>query len=248
MGGIFSFLNTFFVGSLLMSVVLVVMMLFQFRQRINHLQEKSETMLQIINSIVEKMNIKEIELSGNSGGGHNSVEEISPMTTMPQIEPQIEPQMQPQTFQGFTEIENLKHQDSEGEDEDDDESDDESGEESENEGEEQSDDESEDEDEDEEQEDEESKRVDVVAIDEISQVTDIDVTENNEDEQELTLEDVNNEVEEEQEEQEEHEDVADDNSLEKMTVAQLKDAVRDRGLASNPSKLRKSELIELLSN
>ena len=242
MGGIFSFLNTFFVGSLLMSVVLVVMMLFQFRQRINHLQEKSETMLQIINSIVEKMNIKEIELSGNSGGGHNSVEEISPMTTMPQIEPQ----MQPQTFQGFTEIENLKHQDSEGEDEDDDdESDDESGEESENEGEEQSDDESEDEDEDEEQEDEESKRVDVVAIDEISQVTDIDVTENNEDEQELTLEDANNEVEVEDEEQE---DVADDNSLAKMTVAQLKDAVRDRGLASNPSKLRKSELIELLSN
>ena len=33
-----------------------------------------------------------------------------------------------------------------------------------------------------------------------------------------------------------------------MTVAQLKDAVRDRGLASNPSKLRKSELIELLTN
>tara|TARA_Y100000022_G_C13253555_1_gene378427 strand:- start:649 stop:1362 length:714 start_codon:yes stop_codon:yes gene_type:complete len=237
MGGIFSFLNTFFVGSLLMSVVLVVMMLFQFRQRINHLQEKSETMLQIINSIVEKMNIKEIELSEQTSGGHNTVQEISPMAPMQQIEPE----MQPQTFQGFTEIENLKHQDSEGEDEDDDdESDDESGEESENEGEEKSDDEDESEDEDEE--DEESKSVDVVAIDEISQVTDIDVTENNEEEQELTLEDGNNEDEEQDEEQE------DDNSLAKMTVAQLKDAVRDRGLASNPSKLRKSELIELLTN
>ena len=240
MGGIFSFLNTFFVGSLLMSVVLVVMMLFQFRQRINHLQEKSETMLQIINSIVEKMNIKEIELSEQTSGGHNTLQEISPMAPMQQIEPE----MQPQTFQGFTEIENLKHQDSEGEDEDDDESDDEcddeSGEESENEGEEKSDDEDESEDEDEE--DEESKSVDVVAIDEISQVTDIDVTENNEEEQELTLEDGNNEDEEQDEEQE------DDNSLAKMTVAQLKDAVRDRGLASNPSKLRKSELIELLTN
>ena len=60
------------------------------------------------------------------------LQEISPMAPMQQIEPQ--------TFQGFTEIENLKHQDSEGED--DDESDDECGEEeSENEGEEKSDDE-----------------------------------------------------------------------------------------------------------
>jgi hypothetical protein len=244
MGGIFSFLNTFFVGSLLMSVVLVVMMLFQFRQRINHLQEKSETMLQIINSIVEKMNIKEIELSEKSSGGHNYVEEISPMATMQQIEPE----MQPQTFQGFTEIENLKHQDSEGEDEDDDDESEE--EESEDEDEEQSDDEdeeqSDDEDGDESENEEPSKSVNVIAIDEISQVTDMDVAENNEEEQELTLEEVviedNTEGEGEEGEEE------DDNSLARMTVSQLKDAVRDRGLASNPSKLRKSELIELLTN
>ena len=235
MGGIFSFLNTFFVGSLLMSVVLVVMMLFQFRQRINHLQEKSETMLQIINSIVEKMNIKEIELSGNSGGGQNSVEEISPLVTMQQIEPQ--------TFQGFTEIENLKQQDSEGED--DDESDDESGEEvSENEDEEQSYDEDEDESEDEEEDEEKSEleQVDIVAVDEISQVTDMDVTKDVQEEQDLSLEDDENE------DDEEEGNTEDDNSLAKMTVAQLKDAVRERGLASNPSKLRKSELIELLTN
>jgi len=232
MGGIFSFLNTFFVGSLLMSVVLVVMMLFQFRQRINHLQEKSETMLQIINSIVEKMNIKEIELSGQSVGGHNSVEENSPMATISQI--------QPQTFQGFTEIENLKHQDSE---DDDDESDDESGEESENENEEDEDDDDDDEDE------QKEESLVVVAIDEISQVTDIDVTENNEDEQELTFDEQDNNADEADEADDADEaDEADDNSLAKMTVAQLKDAVRDRGLASNPSKLRKSELIELLTN
>ena len=235
MGGIFSFLNTFFVGSLLMSVVLVVMMLFQFRQRINHLQEKSETMLQIINSIVEKMNIKEIELSGQSVGGHNSVEENSPMATISQI--------QPQTFQGFTEIENLKHQDSE---DDDDESDDESGEESENENEEDEDDDDDDEDE------QKEESLVVVAIDEISQVTDIDVTENNEDEQELTFDEQDNNADEADEADEADDaddaDEADDNSLAKMTVAQLKDAVRDRGLASNPSKLRKSELIELLTN
>ena len=43
-------------------------------------------------------------------------------------------------------------------------------------------------------------------------------------------------------------DIPDDSSLAKLTVAQLRDAVRDKGLASNTSKLRKSELIELLSH
>ena len=237
MGSIFSFLNTFFVGSLLASVVLVVMMLFQFRQRINHLQEKSETMLQIINSIVEKMNIRELELS--SGGAPAA------------------------TFSGFSSLqdmgtvievdENTSEDDREDEesDKENDEDVEESGEEDDEESDEELDEElDEDEEEDEEEDDEEDEVVvvegDVEPIERIPlvrQEASGDLPEELDMEHSDEVSQVSVEV-----PDDISSDIPDDSSLAKLTVAQLRDAVRDKGLASNTSKLRKSELIELLSH
>lgn len=235
MGSIFSFLNTFFVGSLLASVVLVVMMLFQFRQRINHLQEKSETMLQIINSIVEKMNIRELELS--SGGGAPAA-----------------------TFSGFSSLqdmgtvievdENTSEDDREDE-ESDKENDEEDEEESDEEDEEEDDEDAEESDEEDEEEDEEDAEVAVVEgdVEHIERIPLVRQEASGDLPQELDMEhsdevsqvsvEVPDDI---------SSDIPDDSSLAKLTVAQLRDAVRDKGLASNTSKLRKSELIELLSH
>ena len=239
MGSIFSFLNTFFVGSLLASVVLVVMMLFQFRQRINHLQEKSETMLQIINSIVEKMNIRELELS-SSGGAPAA------------------------TFSGFSSLQDMgtvievdeNTSEDDREDEESEKENDEDAEESDEEDEEESDEEldEENDEEDGEEDDEEDDEEDEVAVVEgdvehIERIPLVRQEASGDLPQELDMEhsdevsqvsvEVPDDI---------SSDIPDDSSLAKLTVAQLRDAVRDKGLASNTSKLRKSELIELLSH
>ena len=218
MGGIFSFLNTFFVGSLLMSVILVVMMLFQFRQRIKQLEEKGDTMLQIINSIVEKMKITELEVSPQYVGGNTGIlneEEDNFMTSGQVLFPQHEEEM---------------------------EDDEESGDEDEESGDE--DEESGDEDEQEQEQDESGYEQ------EQEQEEDINNYENKEDTVvsdipesiEVSETDVNSLVSDEGLSK-------DDNSsvFSKLTVSQLKEEVKNKGLASNISKLRKSELIELLA-
>lgn len=235
MGSIFSFLNTFFVGSLLASVVLVVMMLFQFRQRINHLQEKSETMLQIINSIVEKMNIRELELS--SGGGAPAA-----------------------TFSGFSSLQDMGtvievDENTSEDDREDEESDKENDEEDEEESDEEDEEDEEEDDEDAEESDEEDDDEDAEVIvvqgdvESIERIPLVRQEASGDLPQELDMEhsdevsqvsvEVPDDI---------SSDIPDDSSLAKLTVAQLRDAVRDKGLASNTSKLRKSELIELLSH
>lgn len=250
---IFSFLNTFFVISLLLSVVVVVLMLYQFRQRINQLEEKTQTMLEIVNSIVEKLNIREIEISGGAGG-YVPVE-------MPEDTPEMERLMnQDISIEEYVESDNNSYDD---EGECDEESEEDSEEESDNEDNGESEPESEDDD----NEDDES---------------DGEEQEQQERERESGDEEDDTEVQEQQETQETKEDVSEpkgttmyidipdevdiptdtnttdemDNTsvmtsatdeLSKMTVPQLKDVVRERGLqSSNISKMRKGELIELL--
>ena len=67
MVSIMSFLNTFFIGSVLMSVVLVAMMLYHFRQRMNSLEMRVSTLLEIVNNIVTKLNIQEMDLTQHEG-------------------------------------------------------------------------------------------------------------------------------------------------------------------------------------
>jgi outer membrane biosynthesis protein TonB len=234
---VFSFLNTFFVLSLLLSVVVVVLMLYQFRQRINQLEEKTQTMLEIVNSIVEKLNIREIEISGGAGG-HVPVE-------MPEDTPEMERLMnQDISIEEYVESDNNSY-DNEGE--------------SEGESEEESDDEEESDGEDEEESDDEEEEVQEVQetqetqqeIQEIQQEIQEDVSEPTgttmyidiPDEVDIptdtnTTDDMDNTS---------VMTTGTTDELSKLTVSQLKDAVREKGIqSSNISKMRKGELIELL--
>ena len=67
MVSIINFLNTFFIGSVLTSVVLVAMMLYHFRQRMNSLETRVSTLLEIVNNIVTKLNIQEMDLTQQGG-------------------------------------------------------------------------------------------------------------------------------------------------------------------------------------
>ena len=230
---IFSFLNTFFVISLLLSVVVVVLMLYQFRQRINQLEEKTQTMLEIVNSIVEKLNIREIEISGGAGG-YVPVE-------MPEDTPEMERLMnQDISIEEYVESDNNSYDDEgesdeESEGEEDDESD---GEEDEESGDEEDDTEvqqQQEEQQEEQQETQETKEdvsepkgttmyIDIP--DEVDIPTDTNTTDEMDNTSVMT---------------------SATDELSKMTVPQLKDVVRERGLqSSNISKMRKGELIELL--
>ena len=227
MGGIFSFLNTFFVGSLLMSVILVVMMLFQFRQRIKQLEEKGDTMLQIINSIVEKMKITELEVSPQYAGQSNvTLNELSDENFRIKT-----------IFLSEDEEEEMENEEESGDEEEEMENEEESGDEQESgdEEEQESEDEEEQESEDEEEQEQEqeSELVNEIVKDTIEDIPEtIEVSET----------DVNSLVSDEGLSK-------DDNSsvFSKLTVSQLKEEVKNKGLASNISKLRKNELIELLA-
>ena len=227
---IFSFLNTFFVISLLLSVVVVVLMLYQFRQRINQLEEKTQTMLEIVNSIVEKLNIREIEISGGAGG-YVPVE-------MPEDTPEMERLMnQDISIEEYVESDNNSYDDEgesdeESEGEEDDESD---GEEDEESGDEEDDTEVQQQQE-EQQETQETKEdvsepkgttmyIDIP--DEVDIPTDTNTTDEMDNTSVMTT--------------------GTTDELSKLTVSQLKDAVREKGIqSSNISKMRKGELIELL--
>ena len=219
MGGIFSFLNTFFVGSLLMSVILVVMMLFQFRQRIKQLEEKGDTMLQIINSIVEKMKITELEVSPQYAGQSNvTLNELSDENFRIKT-----------IFLSEDEEEEMENEEESGDEEEEMENEEESGDEQESGDEE----EQESEDEEEQEQEQESELVNEIVKDTIEDIPEtIEVSET----------DVNSLVSDEGLSK-------DDNSsvFSKLTVSQLKEEVKNKGLASNISKLRKNELIELLA-
>jgi outer membrane biosynthesis protein TonB len=232
---VFSFLNTFFVLSLLLSVVVVVLMLYQFRQRINQLEEKTQTMLEIVNSIVEKLNIREIEISGGAGG-HVPVE-------MPEDTPEMERLMnQDISIEEYVESDNNSY-DNEGESEeesdDEEESDGEDEEESDGEDEEESDDEEEEQQEEVQETQEEQQEIQedvseptgttmyIDIPDEVDIPTDTNTTDDMDNTSVMTT--------------------GTTDELSKLTVSQLKDAVREKGIqSSNISKMRKGELIELL--
>ena len=53
--GIFSFIETFFFLSLAISFVLILLLVYHFKQRISLLEKKNDTMITIINDIAREM-------------------------------------------------------------------------------------------------------------------------------------------------------------------------------------------------
>ena len=70
---VYGFLNTFFVASILISSILVVVLVYHFRQRLGAMEEKTETLLQIVNNVVQKLNHDESD---------NGIQNIVPLSNV----------------------------------------------------------------------------------------------------------------------------------------------------------------------
>ena len=62
--GLFSFIETFFFVSLAITFILILLLVYHFRQRFNALEEKSDTMFELINNIVSELNAVRNEQHG----------------------------------------------------------------------------------------------------------------------------------------------------------------------------------------
>ena len=53
--GLFNYIDTFFFISLGITFILILLLVFHFKQRISTLEQKTETMFEIINNIVQEL-------------------------------------------------------------------------------------------------------------------------------------------------------------------------------------------------
>jgi hypothetical protein len=226
--GIFNYIDTFFFISLGITFILILLLVFHFKQRISSLEEKNETMFEIINNMVQElMQIKYI-VTTPLPTSYMSQENL-PGSTSHFIQTPSLPMNNIIHFDSnkivVSDEEDL---DDEDEEENSDEEDDEE------------------EDSDEEDEEEEIKVINVALNDSIqlSEIHDIIDTEStngnivvekiNTNDSEIDNSDIQKEVKKE--------------IYRKMTLSALKSIVIEKGLLSDPSKLKKQELLKLLES
>ena len=241
--GLFSFIETFFFVSLGITFILILLLVYHFRQRFTTLEQKCDTMFELINNIVTELNT----LRNVQPGFHPEEENIS-----------FHPE---HMLQHAQHLERLNRVNEEGENDEEESDEEDSGEEESNEedsGEEESDEE------DSVQNANDENSVKIITLenadngmlnelpDEMNYVSDNENESNNEmlelnemdtvvvEKLEIKyLENMNNE-----QSQLEHTDEA----YHKMSLQTLKGLVITKGLCSNPSKLKKNELLKLLES
>jgi len=253
-----SFLDTFFILSLGITFVLLLVLVYHFRKRLNENEDKYEKLLSIVNDIVQKLNEQQIEAQSftqmtsailNSQNNNNNNNEISD-----NIHYDIDDndEIDGDTFIGNEEEEEwvstvvgIVNDEEEEDDEEEEEEDDEEEEEDDDEEDDEEDDDEEEED-DEEEDEEEEERVKTINITEIEGVDDIDVDELEEDIEPIDETEVS--LDEEPLSLVEPIKVDKTNEIDyfSMTVTDLRKIVKDKQLSSNVSKLKKQELIDLL--
>jgi hypothetical protein len=269
----FNFIETFFFISLGITFVLVLSLVYHFKQRISGLEQKCDTMFEIINDIVKQLNAIRMQ---NNVPFMNVFNPIS--KTMPEIQHFINEPMDISENEYNNRIEEEEYDDAEeGDDDDDDEDDDEE------------DDDEEDDDEDDEEGDEEvvdqreeDREVENVVEDEGSiKIINVNITDSNEI-TELSVEELTDNNDYNENDTEETEPIEPVNiepiSVEKimpldeqdnvdasgeteinkkesekevykkMSLSALKTLVISKGLCSDASKLKKHELLKLLEN
>jgi len=234
--GIFNYIDTFFFISLGITFILILLLVFHFKQRMTDLENKSETMFEIINNIVK---------------------EITSIKQMPFLNSCCEPKTC--AYVGSTVVEHknvitlnddkiiVSDDDSDDEDEDDDSDDDSS---------------------DDEYDSDEipalqilENNVKIISVDmgDVIEIEEPALSEDNEESEEPVLENVQldnlkvEKVEEPAPGEEETKDniTAGETSKEiyrKMTLPALKSLVITKGLSSDPSKLKKQDLLKLLES
>jgi hypothetical protein len=227
--GLFNYIDTFFFISLGITFILILLLVFHFKQRIASLEQKNETMFEIINNMVQELvQIKYIITS------QQPVENVTPPSSIHLIHNPSLPMNMP--MNNIIHFDNNKIVVSDDE-EDSDDSDNSDEEDSEN----------DDDDSDEEPEEEDEIKVinvalnDSVQLNEVDDIIDVEPTTGN-----IVVEKMNT-----TESEIDNSDIQKEVKKEiyrKMTLSALKSIVIEKGLLSDPSKLKKQELLKLLES
>lgn len=248
--GLFSFVETFFFVSLGITFILILLLVYHFRQRFISLEQKCDTMFELINNIVTELNS---ERRSTHGFGVTS----PPVLFYPEPDGHTAVGGQAEKSEPFTDM-----------DEDSDEGSDEDGEDDEDSDDEYSDDDEDDEDSDDDGEnghihiapmdETDNNSVKVILLDQVEELTelpvdDMDDSDSDDSDKPIDLvESVPIVVEKldvqhlEQVPAETHAEKAANEVYNKMSLQALKTLVITKGLSSDPSKMKKADLIKLL--
>ena len=244
--GLFSFVETFFFVSLGITFILILLLVYHFRQRFISLEQKCDTMFELINNIVTELNN---ERRSTHGFGVTS----PPVLFYPEPDGQTAMGGQAEKPEPFTDMDDSDDEtsDEEGEDSDDEYSDDDEDEESEDEGEyshihiapmDETD----------------NNSVKVILLDQVEELTELPVDEMDDSDSDDSDKPIDLVVSEpivvekldvqhlEQVPAESHAEKAANEVYNKMSMQALKTLVITKGLSSDPSKMKKAELIKLL--
>ena len=251
--GIFNYIDTFFFISLGITFILILLLVFHFKQRMSDLEDKTETMFEIINNIVKEITSMKQTFSANDCCRNNIY--MNPSYSSPFY-----------SKNDNVQLHYVKENDSEKiivSDDDDDIDTDEDDDDSDNVDEEDDDDTDDDHDDDYEKPslqitDNEVKIINVEMGD-VIEIGEPEITEENDSEEEAPLENIvlDNLHVEKVDESVESESVAttESNAIEtskeiyrKMNLSALKSLVISKGLASDPSKMKKNDLLKLLES
>jgi len=245
--GIFNYIDTFFFISLGITFILILLLVFHFKQRMSDLEDKTETMFEIINNIVKEITSMKQTFSANDCCRNNIC--MNPSYSTPSYSKNDNVQLHYVKENDSEKIIVSDDDDDSDSDEDDEDEDD--------------DEEDDDDDDDDEYEkpslqitDNEVKIINVEMGD-VIEIEEPEIAEENESEEEAPLENIvlDNLHVEKIDESVESESVAttESNAIEtskeiyrKMTLSALKSLVISKGLASDPSKMKKNDLLKLL--
>jgi len=217
---IFSFIETFFFLSLAISFVLILLLVYHFKQRISLLEQKNDTMITIINDIAKEMTMFRCNCACNQNNGDMNFSSMFGSSSKGGV------CMIPSSFEIFQEqnLPNNLHEIIELNQDDDDEDDDDEDDED--------DDDEDDDDEDDDDEEDILQKIVVSDNEETdTQEQDVDVVVS---ESEIYQEPVSQTVNKEE------------NSYHKMSLSALKQLVVSKGLCTDASKMKKHELLQLI--
>jgi hypothetical protein len=250
--GLFSFVETFFFVSLGITFILILLLVYHFRQRFISLEQKCDTMFELINNIVTELNS---ERRSTHGFG----------VTSPPVLFYPEPDGRPVVGGQAEKTEHFTDMDDSDDDDDDDDEDDEEGDDS--------DDEYSNSDEDDEESEDDGEHahihiapmdetdnnsVKVILLDQVEELTELPVDDMDDSESDdndkpidlvvsepIVVEKLDVQHLEHTQEASQSEKAANE-VYNKMSLQALKTLVITKGLSSDPSKMKKAELIKLL--
>lgn len=235
---LFNFMDTFFFISLGITFILILLLVYHFKQRMTSLEQKNDTMFEIINNIVKEItNVKQIVIKNDNISPHHI-----PVNMIP-ISPFYNDLNHESVHFSLVNKENPFSQQNTINDDDEDDNEDEDDDEDEDE---------EDDDEDDEDDDEhDEKKNDLIISDNIKLEynTDLEVNEINIEESDIKVIKLDEDI-------VEQDDISvnkiytneHNKELRKMNLIQLKTIIQEKGITVDTSKMKKNELIKLIEN